>query len=147
MSVDWELIPVVVAVGGLLWWLPELLVVLYAFASLVLGVTAIYNHGELYAGLAGIFGSNLCLIAVAGARAAMMGSYSNVRPEGRRRAREEGAYVAGVIMGFAGLGSIWHSGFRVLFLDYEIAGLSWAVVGLLLGWTLGPTMARTSMAR
>jgi hypothetical protein len=100
------------------------LIYIYTLVALVTGGLALWN-GAIYAGVAGIVGPIMCWSATSGLKGSLL--------VGTRPQRLAGS-VAALLLAAVGMGIVYHSGFWVGFFGYKFSGVTWCLVGLVVGW-------------
>ena len=101
-----------------------MLLYIYMLLTLAMGGSALWK-GAIYPGLAGITGPTLCWFAASGLKGSLMVGTSLQKLAGL------GAAIAFVGVG---VGIVYHSGYWVGLFGYEFTGVTWCVVGLVVGW-------------
>ncbi len=101
-----------------------MLLYIYMLLTVVMGVSAL-SKGAIYPGIAGIVGPTLCWFAASGLKGSLMVGTSSQKFGGL------GAAIAFVAVG---LGIVYHSGYWVGLFGYQFTGVTWCVVGLVVGW-------------
>jgi hypothetical protein len=92
--------------------------------TLAMGISALFK-GALYPGMAGIVGPMLCLFGVSGLKGSLMvGTQS----------QKVGGLAAAIACVGAGLGLVYHSGYWVTLFSHELTGVTWCVIGLIVGY-------------
>jgi hypothetical protein len=99
-----------------------LLTLAYMLLTLAMAGSALWK-GAIYPGIAGLVGPTLCLFAASGLKGSFMVGTS----------REKLAGVTGAIACVA-VGIIYHSGYSIGLFGYEFTGVTWCLVGLVVGW-------------
>src|SRR5215467_14575716 len=97
---------------------------IYLMLTIVMGISAIWK-GALYAGITGIIGPLLCGFATAGLR----GSLIVGTPAQKRQ-----GFVLAIVLAGVGLVLVFHSGYWVHLFGYELSGLAWCGIGIVVGW-------------
>src|SRR5712691_2899414 len=100
------------------------LLYVYVMGTLAMGISALFK-GSIYAGIAGIVGPTLCSFGVVGLKASLMvGTQS----------QKVGGLVAAIACVGIGLGIVYHSGYWVRIFSYELTGVAWCTIGLVVGY-------------
>lgn len=101
-----------------------MLIFIYMLLTLAMGGSALWK-GYLYPGVAGIVGPSLCWFAASGFKGSLLvGMWS----------QKLAGLAAAVAFVIVGIGIVYHSGYWVGLFGYEFTGVTWCVVGLVVGW-------------
>ena len=103
-----------------------MLLTIYMTLTLIMGVSALWN-GVVYAGIAGIVGPTLCWFAGSGLRGCFFVGNSSEMFAG---------LGAAIVFVAVGIGIVYHSGYWIGLFGYELTGVTWCLIGLLLGWAI-----------
>lgn len=96
----------------------------YAILTLVMGVPVLWK-GAWYPGLAGIIGPFLCWGAAVGLHGSLMVGTAS---------QQLGGLGLALVFVTVGIGSVYHSGYGVEFFGYRFTGVTWCLVGFVIGW-------------
>jgi len=97
---------------------------LYMVMTLLIGGLLIWKGG-IYPGIAGIVGPTLSWFAAAGLKGSLMVGATPQKLAGLGLA---GAFLA------VGIGLVYHSGYWVEIFGYQLSGISWCIIGFIVGW-------------
>jgi hypothetical protein len=101
-----------------------LLTLAYMLLTLAMAGFALWKSA-MYPGIAGLIGPTLCWSAASGLKGSLMLGTSRQRLAGMA-----GAIACGAV----GVGIIYPSGYSAGLLGYEFTGVTWCLVGLVVGW-------------
>jgi len=99
-------------------------VFIYMILSILLGVSAIFS-GSLYAGISGIIGPMMCWFAVSGLKGSLMVGTSSQKLWG---------IISAIVFIGIGIGIVYDSGFWVKIYGVSFRGITWCLIGLVVGW-------------
>jgi hypothetical protein len=97
---------------------------IYTMLTLTMGISALVN-GAIGPGIAGIVGPTLCCFAASALKGSLTTGTSQEKAAGL------GAAITFVAVG---IGLVYHSGYSVGLLGYNVPGVTWCLVGLAAGW-------------
>jgi hypothetical protein len=101
-----------------------LLTLAYMLLTLAMAGSALWK-GAIYPGIAGLVGPTLCWSAASGLKGSLMVGTPRQKLAGMTSA------IACVAVG---VGIIYHSGYWIGLFGYEFTGITWCLVGLVVGW-------------
>ncbi len=96
----------------------------YMVMSVVMGIAAMFKEA-VYPGIAGIVGPMLSWGAAAGLKGSLLVG---------RRSQTLGGLVAAIVFAAVGFGLVHHSGYWVRIFSFELTGVEWCVIGLVIGY-------------
>jgi hypothetical protein len=83
------------------------------------------SKGAIYAGIAGIVGPTLCWYPASGLKGSLMvGDLS----------QKFGGLAMAILFVAVSLGIVYHSGYRIGLWGHPFSGVTWSVVGFIVGW-------------
>lgn len=101
-----------------------MLLYVYMLLTLTMAGSALWK-GAVYPGIAGLVGPTLCWFAACGLKGLLMVGTS------RQKLAGMGSAIAFVAVG---VGIVYHSGYWIGLFGYEFTGVTWCLVGLVVGW-------------
>lgn len=100
------------------------LLYIYMVMTVMMGIAAVLKGG-VYPGIAGIVGPTLCWWAASGLKGSLMVGTPS---------QKLGGLAAAIACAVIGFGIVYHSGYWVRIFSYELTGVQWCAIGLVVGY-------------
>lgn len=100
------------------------LLYIYIVIAVLAGISAVVK-GAVYAGISGIVGPTLCWWAASGLKGSLMVGTP---------AQKVGGLAAAIVFAVAGFGLVYHSGYWVSLFGYDLTGVTWCAIGVVVGF-------------
>ena len=100
------------------------LLYIYMLIAVLAGISALVK-GAVYAGIAGIVAPMLCWWAASGLKGSLMVGTTS---------QKIGGLAAAIMFAAVGFGLVYHSGYWVSLLGYDLTGVTWCAIGIVVGF-------------